>query len=324
MPETRSLTYILELIDNATKPLKDASKIADDLDKSISKVTVSADTSGATKSLSTLAGVGEEVGSKLQKAGDQAAQAGARIKEVWDPATQSIIRLREEAEKTETQLDKLKGGLNNVTSAIGGYKTELLAIQVATGGLLTMSIKSAAEEERLAGAVKAVFGDSAEEVLKWADAANQVTGAIDDERMEMALLFKEMGQGTDESMRSAEVVEKFWRNTALRQRAQAAGITSRQQLTQEIRMAEVGGRTYGLRRILGKEAMENIGEYGGAEKVLSLLNKEVEKTGATGMDAQKAMGDFREVVTELADEIGTVLLPPITAIFQILTKVIIF
>jgi len=41
MPETRSLTYILELIDNATKPLKDASKIADDLDKSISKVTVS-------------------------------------------------------------------------------------------------------------------------------------------------------------------------------------------------------------------------------------------------------------------------------------------
>jgi len=323
MPDTRSLTYILELIDNATQPLKEAAGLASQLNNTVTNISVGADVSGASKSLSNLAGMGEEVGNKLSKAGEQAAQAGQKIKEVWDPATQSIITLREEVEKTVTQFDKLKNGLNGITSAIGQYKAQLVGIQVATGGLLTMTVKAAAEEERLAGAVTAVFGNSSEKVLEWAEAAKHITGATEEERMEMALLFKEMGQGADESMKSAETVEKFWRNTALRQRAQAAGITSKEQLAQEIRMAEVGGRTYGLRRIFGKEAMEGISEYGGAEKVLSLMNKEIEKTGKTGMDTQKAMGDFHEVVGELADEIGKTLLPTVTALFQTLTKIVI-
>lgn len=322
MPDVRSLTYVLELIDNATKPLKDASKIASDLDSSVSKVSVSADVSGATKSLSSLAGLGEEVGGKLSKAGEQAAQAGGKIKEVWDPATQSVITFREEVAKTETQLNKLGSGIGNLTSKIGEYRKEILAVQVATGGLLGMSVKAAAENERLAGAVTAVFGESSEKILKWAEAAEHITGATKGERMEMVLLFKEMGQGAEQSMKSAETVEKFWRNTALRQRAQAAGISSKEQLTQELRMADVGGRTLGLRRIFGKDAMENISEYGGAKKVLSLMNKEIEKTGKTGMDTQKAMGEFNEVVGELSESIGTMFLPPITKLFQILTKVI--
>jgi len=41
------------------------------------------------------------------------------------------------------------------------------------------------------------------------------------------------------------------------------------------------------------------------------------------MDTQKAMGDFREVVGELADEIGKTLLPTVTALFQVLTKIVI-
>jgi len=323
MSDTRALTYILELIDNATQPLLEVSGLASKLNNTVSNVSVNANVSGASKSLYNLAGLGEEVGNKLSKAGEQASQAGAKIKEVWDPATQSIITLKVEVEKTTTQLDRLKNSLNGVTSAVGQYKAQLIGIQVATGGILTMTVKAAAEEERLAGAVTAVFGDSSEKVLEWAEAAKNITGATAKERMEMALLFKEMGQGADKSMKSAETVEKFWRNTALRQRAQAAGITSKEQLAQEIRMAEVGGRTYGLRRIFGKEAMENISEYGGAEKVLSLMNKEIEKTGKTGMDTQKAMGDFHEVVGELADEIGKTLLPTVTALFQTLTKIVI-
>lgn len=339
MGEMRSLSFLVELVDRATAPLRNITSLGDLLDRR--KVSLEVDTPGAeeaedsfgrlTDNLDKLSEVGEKMGEGLSKAGEQLATAGAKMKEVWDPASQSFVKVAEAADqagkKLETVTQKmgpLESAAKKVTSAIDEAKVKLAAIQVVATGFMFSSIQAAAGVERLENATKAAFGDGAEDILKWAEAGGKVVGVTDESRLAMAQLFKTAKMGNEEIMTTTELVEKYWKNKALRNKLQSAGIGSKEDLAAQIKNVEIGGgRAFGLKQVWGKEALDDVIQYGhGAKKVLSLMKKDLKNTADSGDDLLSVQADLAEVTGEFSQEAGKTLLPALTAVLKVLTGAI--
>jgi hypothetical protein len=337
--ELRSLSFVVELIDRATKPLQNIMGLGESLDRSTIEIGVEAvGTEAAASSFSKLqggiaklTGLGDKMGEQLGEAGQKVSEAGAKVKQVWDPASQSFIQVAAAAnqaaqgvEKVTQKMGPLQAAATRVSGAIDDVKGKLLGIQVAAGAFMYSAIGSAAEVERLENVVKSGFGEGAEGILKWAEAGGKLTGVTNESRMAMALLFQQAKMGNEQIMTSTELVEKYWKNKALRNKLQTAGIGSKEALAENIKDVEIGGgRAFGLKKIWGKEALDDVIQNGrGAKKVLSLMRKDLEKTADTSDDTLSAQADLSEAWGEFTEEAGKGLLGPMTKIFKLLTGVI--
>jgi len=337
--ELRSLSFIVELIDKATKPLQGIMGVADALDKSTVEIGVEAtgvEAAGTSFSklqggLSKLSEAGGKMGEQLGEAGQKVSEAGAKVKQVWDPASQSFIQVAVAAqqaaqgvEKVTQKMGPLQSAATKVSGAIDDVKGKLLGIQVAATGFMYAAIGSAAEVERLENTVKAGFGEGAKDILAWAEAGGKLTGVTNESRMAMALLFQQAKMGNDQIMTSTELVEKYWKNKALRGKLQTAGIGSKEDLAKQIKDVETGGgRAFSLKQVWGKDALDDVIQNGhGAKKVLSLMRKDLEKTKDTEEDTLSAQADLGEAWGEFTENAGKGLLGPMTFIFKKLTQVI--
>ncbi|MHB8119806.1 MAG: hypothetical protein ACYDHX_13955 [Methanothrix sp.] len=190
--ELRSLSFIVELIDRATRPLQNIMGVAESLDRSTVEIGVEATgTETAIGSFGKLQGGlnkfsdvgGGKMGEQLQEAGGKVAEAGQKIKQVWDPASQSFIQVAQAAnqaaqgvEKVTQKMGPLQAAATKVSGAIDDVKYKLLVIQASAGAFMYGAIGAAAEEERLGNITKATFGEGAEGILKWADEADKLLG----------------------------------------------------------------------------------------------------------------------------------------------------
>ena len=337
--ELRSLSFVVELLDRATKPLQAIVGTAEKLDRSTVQLGIEVDGADEAEGsferlqdgLEKLNDIGQEMGEQLQGAGEKVATAGQKIKEVWDPASQSFIQVAvaanqagQKIQEVTAKMGPLENAARKVSSAIDDAKTKLLGIQVAAGAFMYSSISAAAEVERLENTVKAGFGEGADAILKWAEAGGKLTGVTNESRMAMALLFQQTKMSNEQIMTSTELVEKYWKNKNLRGKLQTAGIGSKEALAEQIKNVETGGgRAFALKQVWGKDALEDVIQNGrGAKKVLSLMRKDLEKTADTSDDTLSAQADLGEAWGEFTEEAGKGLLGPMTTIFKLLTGVI--
>lgn len=337
--ELRSLSFVVELIDKATKPLQNIMGLGETLDRSTVEIGVEAvGTEAAASSFNKLQGgleklsdVGNRMGERLGEAGQKVSEAGAKVQQVWDPASQSFYQVAEAGQKAAAGIEKvtqkmgpLQAAATRVSSAVDNFKGKLLGIEAAASVFVYSSISAAAEVERLENTIKAGFGEGAEGILKWAEAGGKLTGVTNESRMAMALLFQQAKMGNEQIMTSTELVEKYWKNKALRGKLQTAGIGSKEALAEQIKNVEIGGgRAFGLKQIWGKDALDDVIQNGhGAKKVLTLMQKDLEKTADTSDDTLSAQADLSEAWGEFTEEAGKGLLGPMTKIFKLLTGVI--
>jgi len=306
MDTVRSLSIVLELIDNASKKLKEVQETIASVEGQEVVVGVTADTSAAVSNITEVA---------------DASKGATKASDVFKKAVES---LKGAFASVSSSLGSFKGHLKNLKKSFDEVKTSILGIQVAAGGLIFTTAKAAMEEEQLAEAMRSAFKDSYDSMMAWVAAADNVTGVMRPQRMEMALLMQQAGMSTDKIKEYSEVLEAFWRNPALRYRAQAAGIGSLTELAEQVKFAEMGGgRAGGLTRLFGKENVEEIIQDGhGAKKVISLMNKEIEKMGGYSATTSKRVREFTEIVAEFQSEIGAVLLPTISLVLETLTSII--
>jgi|GEM_PF-6825593 hypothetical protein len=337
--EVRKLSYVIDLIDRATKPLKNIVAIADQTDnrKATLKVGIEGYADSQTKigklqgSVGKLTDLGSKMGEGLKGAGEKMSLAGSQIQKIWDPATQSFYELAEASEKAGEKLEdttKKMGPMalkaKALSNAIEAVQFQLLAVQGAATIFMYSSINAAMKTERWTTITKGSFGDRADEILAWAEAGAKLTSVTNDSRLAMAQMFNQAKMGNKEIMETSELVEKYWKNKALRAKLQEAGISSKESFAEQIKNIEIGGgRAFGLRQVWGKEALESLIENGhGAKKVLSLMRKDLEKTADTVDDTTSAQADFAEVWTEFLEDAGMTLLPVVQKIYLGLTKLI--
>jgi len=337
--ELRSLSFVVELIDRATKPLQNIMSLGESLDKTGIEIAVEATGTEAAASsfyklqggLEKLSDAGNRMGEQLGKAGEKVAEAGAKVQQVWNPASQSFDQVAEAGQKAAAGIEKvtqkmgpLQSAATRVSSAVDNFKGKLLGIEAAASVFVYSSISAAAEVERLENTVKAGFGEGAEGILKWAEAGGKLTGVTNESRMAMALLFQQAKMGNEQIMTSTELVEKYWKNKALRGKLQTAGIGSKEALAEQIKNVEIGGgRAFGLKQIWGKDALDDVIQNGhGAKKVLTLMQKDLEKTADTSDDTLSAQADLSEAWGEFTENAGKGLLGPMTFIFKKLTQLI--
>jgi hypothetical protein len=337
--EVRKLSYVIDLIDRATKPLKNIVAIADQTDnrKTTLEVGVEGYADSQNKmgklqgSVGKLTDLGNKMGEGLKGAGEKMALAGSQIQKIWDPATQSFYELAEASEKASEKLEdttKKMGPMaqkaKELSNAIESVQYQLLVVQGAATMFMYSSINAAMKTERWATITKGAFGDRADEILEWAEAGSKLTSVTNDSRLAMAQMFNQAKMGNKEIMETSELVEKYWKNKALRAKLQEAGISSKESFAEQIKNIEIGGgRAFGLRQVWGKEALESLIENGhGAKKVLSLMRKDLEKTADTVDDTTSAQADFAEVWNEFLEDAGMTLLPVVQKIYLGLTKLI--
>jgi len=307
MAETvRSLSIVLELIDNATRKLKEVQAQINAIESTEAAVAITADTSAAISGLQDVAAASEQT--------KQHAGALQKAMETLKSAFTSV----------GNSLDGFKGKLQTLQKGLNEVKSAMLGAQMASAGLIFTTARAAMQEEELAAAMRAAFKDSAGGMMEWVAAADKMTGVMRPQRMEMALLLQQAGLSNEKIIEYSETLEKFWSNPALRYRAQAAGISSVVDLAEQLKFAQMGGgRAYALAKLFGKENIEDVIQYGhGANKVISLMNRSLDEVGGTAATTGKRWRGFSEVLQEFQSEIGSVLLPAITNVLIVLTEIV--
>lgn len=306
MDTVRSLSIVLELIDNASRKLKEVQETITSVEDQEVVVGVTADTSAAVSNIT-----------EVTDASKQATNASDNFKK-------AIEGLKGAFASVSSSLSNFKGRLEDLKKGFDEVSTSILGIQVATGGLIFITAKAAMEEEQLAAAMKSAFEDSYDAMMQWVAAADNVTEVMRPQRMEMALLMQQAGLTNEKIIEYSETLEAFWRNPALRFRAQAAGISSLTELAKQVQFVEMGGgQADALNKLFGKENIEDIIQYGhGAKKVISLMNREIEKMGDYSTTTEERVRAFTEILEEFQSEIGAVLLPTISQVLEILTNII--
>lgn len=337
--EVRSLSFVIDLIDRATRPLKNIVAIADATDNRRATLEVGVEGYADSQSkfgklqgsVEKLTGLGNKMGEGLKGAGEKMSLAGSQIQKIWDPATQSFYELAEASEKASEKLEETTQKMGpmarkakELSNAIEAVQYQLLAVQSAATIFMYSSINAAMKTERWTTITRGSFGDRADEILEWADAGSKLISVTNDSRLAMAQMFNQAKMGNKEIMETSELVEKYWKNKALRAKLQEAGISSKESFAEQIKNIEIGGgRAFGLRQVWGKEALESLIENGhGAKKILSLMRKDLEKTADTVDDTTSAQADFAEVWNEFLEDAGMTLLPVIQKIYLGLIKVI--
>jgi hypothetical protein len=336
--ELRSLSFIVELIDKATKPLQNVIGISDALQGRKTNIEVGASTSGAITafskledSIEALSDIGESLGETTDEAGQKISAVAHKTMQAWEPTSDIFQQVGEAAahasnsfEEIGTKTTSLTQKSQSLVDALGGIKYQLVALETAAGAFMYSAVGAAMSVERLETITKGTFGDRAQGILDWADAGEKLTGVTKESRLEMARLFNQSKMGNDQIITASEVVEKYWKNKALRAKLQASGVGSKEDLAEQIKNVEIGGgRATALRQIWGKDKLDDVIQYGhGAKKVLSLMQKDLKNTADTEDDTMSAQADLAESWDKLGDEAGKGLLPVFTKIFQGLNLIV--
>lgn len=302
----RTLSIVLELIDNATRKLNIVQETLSDFEGKTVAVSVTANVENITKNFN-------------------------NVSQAIETTTQSGGILGRTMEKLQTVFSRVQGNLSNFKNSLVGIKqqfddirTGALAVQVTTGGLIFSLAHAAMKEQDLESAMRATFKESYDSMMKWVRAADDISGVTREQRMEMAMLLRSVNLSDNTIQNYAETLEAFWKNPALRFRAQSAGIMSLPELAEQIKYAQLGGgNVRPLSRLFGDEATEDILQRGrGARQLINLMNKEISKAGEGFLTAGKSLRNFTEVVNEFRSEIGSFFLPVITVILETATNIL--
>jgi len=247
-----------------------------------------------------------------------------------------VLRMRDDATKA---LKGFSGGLKGMSNQLKAMRGPLLAVAGSMGAMGVLSVKAASDMEESINAVNVVFGEAADVIHKFGtDSATSVglsTAAFNQMATQTGALLKDTGlsmddvagQTNDLATRAADLASVF--NTDVNDALSA--------INQAIR-----GETEAIRRYTGDVTDATLGQF--------LLAKGIEGS-VSEMDQQQkrllrvqvlmaqtafATGDFANTsdslansiriakgeLTNVAAELGTTLIPAVTAVVGFLGKMV--
>ena len=256
----RSLEVILSLLDRISQPLDLILKKIAQVDgrEVVATAEISADAGGADELTSALEGV-DSAGQKTEKTLDKTTEALKKEGKEADDAGKKTEDLGQKTKVTDSIFSRLHATLDTASTKLQGLKSalqpikqELQVLSAVIVGFGTYAVYSAAKVEGMIDELDRLHGkDFSKDIQNWAEQPG-IPGRKS-EKLAIALDLSDLKMDSPDIKKFGTEIEKFYHTKFSSMKR--LGVSSAEDLAQQIAKAAKGGRTEELRRVLTSGAI---------------------------------------------------------------------